>query len=50
MTEFSFQEFIEDYDNFEKKVYDLDRRLGAILCQGFEDCAGLESVFKVIIK
>ncbi|XP_071813348.1 dynein beta chain, ciliary-like isoform X2 [Apostichopus japonicus] len=42
------KEFIEDYDNFEKKVYDLDRRLGAILCQGFEDCAGLESVFKLL--
>lgn len=41
------QEFAEDYDNFEKQVFDLDRRLGSILCQGFDDCAGLESVFKV---
>ena len=41
------QEFADDYDNFEKQVFDLDRRLGSILCQGFDDSDGLESVFKV---
>ncbi|XP_072167681.1 dynein beta chain, ciliary [Diadema setosum] len=42
------QEFLDDYEEFEKKVFDLDRRLGAILCQGFDDCCGLEAVFKML--
>ncbi|XP_077979817.1 dynein beta chain, ciliary-like [Glandiceps talaboti] len=42
------QEFLDDYELFQKQVYDLDRRLGAILCQGFDDCSGVESVFKLL--
>nr|P39057.1 RecName: Full=Dynein beta chain, ciliary [Heliocidaris crassispina]BAA00827.1 dynein beta-heavy chain [Heliocidaris crassispina] len=42
------QEFLEDYEEFEKKVFDLDRRLGSILCQGFDDCCGLEAAFKML--
>ena len=44
---FLWQEFLDDYNVFEKQVYDLDRRLGSLLCQGFDDCSGLESIFKV---
>ncbi|XP_071797739.1 dynein beta chain, ciliary isoform X1 [Asterias amurensis] len=42
------QEFLDDYNVFEKQVYDLDRRLGSLLCQGFDDCSGLESIFKML--
>ncbi|XP_070581054.1 dynein beta chain, ciliary-like isoform X2 [Ptychodera flava] len=42
------QEFMEDYEIFTKQLNDLDRRLGAILCQGFDDCSGVESVFKLL--
>ncbi|XP_071954573.1 dynein beta chain, ciliary-like [Antedon mediterranea] len=42
------QEFVDDYSIFENQVYDLDRRLGSILCQGFDDCSGLESTFKML--
>ena len=43
------QEFLHDYEVFENQVLDLDRRLGAIICQGFDDCGGLEGIFKVNI-
>lgn len=40
-------EFMNDYEKFESSIADLDRRLAAIICQGFEDCSGLESAFRV---
>lgn len=40
-------EFITDYTNFNNKVADLDRRLATIICQAFDDCSGLEAVYKV---
>ena len=43
-----FQEFPNDYDNFKRSIADLDRRLASIVCQGFDDCSGLESIFKLI--
>jgi len=36
-----------DYADFRRKIGDLDRRLASILCQAFDDCCNLESVFKV---
>ncbi|XP_077869744.1 dynein beta chain, ciliary-like [Saccoglossus kowalevskii] len=42
------KEFLDDYEIFQKQVYDLDRRLGAILCQGFDDCSAVEAVFKML--
>ncbi|CBY35186.1 unnamed protein product, partial [Oikopleura dioica] len=36
------------YMLFKNKLYDLDRRLGAVLCEAFEDSASVESMFKLI--
>lgn len=41
--------FMEDYDNFNAAIGDLDRRLATIVCQGFDDCSGPESCFRVIV-
>lgn len=38
-----------DYEDFQRKIRDLDRRLAFVLCQAFDDCCNLESVFKVRI-
>ena len=35
------------YQNFLDKIGDIDRRMATIVCQGFDDCSGLESTFKV---
>lgn len=32
---------------FLDKISDFDRRLATIICQGFDDCSGIESVYKV---
>lgn len=39
--------FLLDYETFQRNIQDLDRRLASILCQAFDDCSNLESVFKV---
>nr|CAI5828900.1 unnamed protein product [Callosobruchus analis] len=39
---------IKDYDAFNEKCEDLDRRLAAIFAQAFDDCYNLESIFKMI--
>lgn len=44
---FPLQEFEEDVRQFKLKVDDIDRRLGAIFCQAFDDAYGLEHAFKV---
>ncbi|XP_076453714.1 LOW QUALITY PROTEIN: dynein beta chain, ciliary-like [Babylonia areolata] len=41
-------EFLEVYENFQERIGDIDRRMGTIICQGFDDCSGLESTFKLI--
>ncbi|KAF5902959.1 dynein heavy chain 9, axonemal, partial [Clarias magur] len=41
-------EFEADLAEFEWKVKDTDRRLGAIFCQAFDDASGLEHAFKVL--
>jgi dynein heavy chain len=42
------KEFVNDYHEFNSFVLDLDRRLSAIICQAFDDCNGLNSIFKLI--
>lgn len=39
--------FLQDYNVFQSRIWDLDRRLAAILCQAFDECYNLEAVFKV---
>jgi dynein heavy chain len=42
------KEFDTDMSKFQAKIEDLDRRIGTILCQGFEDCTGLHACFRLI--
>lgn len=44
---FPLQEFEKDVRQFKLKVDDIDRRLGAVFCQAFDDAYGLEHAFKV---
>ncbi|XP_058791425.1 dynein beta chain, ciliary [Phymastichus coffea] len=40
--------FVQDCKKFSEAIVDLDSKLAAILCQAFDDCANLESTFKLI--
>lgn len=40
-------EFDEDFKGFQTRILELDMKLAAILCQAFDDCHNLESIFKV---
>lgn len=40
--------FNQDFALFQQRILDLDMKLAAILCQAFDDCHNLESVFKLI--
>ncbi|XP_059610636.1 dynein beta chain, ciliary isoform X2 [Phlebotomus argentipes] len=40
--------FKEDFVKFQERILELDLKLAAILCQAFDDCHNLESVFKLI--
>ncbi|XP_065078949.1 dynein beta chain, ciliary [Ochlerotatus camptorhynchus] len=40
--------FKEDFVKFQDRILELDLKLAAILCQAFDDCHNLESVFKLI--
>lgn len=42
------QEFIDDYNKFQERISDLERRLATVICQGFNDCSGLQSCFKLL--
>ncbi|XP_051576917.1 dynein axonemal heavy chain 11 [Myxocyprinus asiaticus] len=42
------QDFEKDCEGFQEKVADFDQRLSRILCLSFQDCSGLESVFKLV--
>ncbi|XP_051721899.1 dynein axonemal heavy chain 11 [Ctenopharyngodon idella] len=42
------QDFEKDFSSFQENVADFDRRLSSILCLAFQDCSGLESVFKLV--
>ncbi len=46
--DYQLQEFHDDYERFETRVNELDRRLGDIVCQAFDDCVNIESMFKVL--
>lgn len=37
-----------DFTDFQERILELDMKLAAILCQAFDDCYNLESVFKLI--
>lgn len=39
--------FNNDFAEFQNRILELDMKLAAILCQAFDDCYNLESVFKV---
>ena len=41
------ESFTADCRKFNDSITDLDCKLAAILCQAFDDCGNLESVFKV---
>ncbi|XP_060515880.1 dynein beta chain, ciliary [Cylas formicarius] len=40
--------FLSDFETFKRKIFDMDMKLAAILCQAFEDCSNLDSIFKLI--
>ena len=44
----SSSEFNVDLGIFHEKIADLDRRIGTILCQAFDDCSGVYSCFRLI--
>ncbi|XP_030057583.1 dynein axonemal heavy chain 11 [Microcaecilia unicolor] len=46
--DFNSMEFEKDYIDFKDKILDFDRQLGSILCLAFNDCSGLEAVFKLL--
>ncbi|XP_025057963.1 dynein heavy chain 9, axonemal [Alligator sinensis] len=41
-------EFEQDASNFKQQVEDMDRRLGTIFCQAFDDASDLEHAFKLL--
>lgn len=43
----SLQEFEKDVSEFNQRVEDLDRRLGTVFTQAFDDAPALEHAFKV---
>lgn len=43
----SLQEFENDVSEFNQRVEDLDRRLGTVFIQAFDDAADLKHAFKV---
>uniref|UniRef100_A0A6P7G4P0 Dynein beta chain, ciliary-like n=1 Tax=Diabrotica virgifera virgifera TaxID=50390 RepID=A0A6P7G4P0_DIAVI len=40
--------FIADFEDFTHRIFEMDMKLVAILCQAFDDCSNLESIFKLI--
>ncbi|XP_076651244.1 dynein beta chain, ciliary-like [Halictus rubicundus] len=44
------ESFTVDCQKFNEAITDLDSKLAAILCQAFDDCGNLESVFKVLAQ
>ncbi|NXP09467.1 DYH17 protein, partial [Thinocorus orbignyianus] len=38
----------KDFEEFQKKIQDADRRLATIICQGFDDCNCLASAVKLV--
>ena len=42
------QSFIQDYEHFKSRTFELDRKLGAVLGRAFDDCLVTESIFKLL--
>ncbi|XP_063312141.1 dynein axonemal heavy chain 9 [Pelobates fuscus] len=42
------KEFEDDVLEFKLSIQDMDRRLGAVFCQGFNDASGLEHAFRLL--
>ena len=42
------ESFINDYEKFKTKTFELDRKLGAVLGRSFDDCLVTESIFKLL--
>jgi dynein heavy chain len=42
------KKFLRDYEKFNSKLFNLDRKLGAILSRAFEDCTESQSVFRLL--
>uniref|UniRef100_A0A4W3K7X4 Dynein axonemal heavy chain 17 n=1 Tax=Callorhinchus milii TaxID=7868 RepID=A0A4W3K7X4_CALMI len=40
--------FAEDYETFQIKIKDFDRRLGTIICLGYDECADILSTVKLL--
>ncbi|KAJ3090810.1 hypothetical protein HK102_002597 [Quaeritorhiza haematococci] len=48
VLDLSIHDFEKDLRGFHQIIGDLDRRIGTILCQGFDDCSGLHSCFRLL--
>ena len=42
------ESFINDFEKFKTKTFELDRKLGAVLGRAFDDCLVTESIFKLL--
>ncbi|KAI9142914.1 dynein heavy chain and region D6 of dynein motor-domain-containing protein [Paraphysoderma sedebokerense] len=40
--------FLNDVSRFKEIVADLDKRIGTILCQAFDDCSGIHACFRLL--
>lgn len=43
-----FQTFVKEFNQFHSRIDDMDRRLGSIVYQAFDDCTGTETTFKLL--
>ncbi|KAJ3158178.1 hypothetical protein HDU86_003133 [Geranomyces michiganensis] len=48
LLDLNLNEFDTDLAAFHDKIADLDRRIGTILSQSFDDCSGLNSCFRLL--
>lgn len=48
ILDLSSDAFTNDLNHFHELITDLDRRIGTILNQAFDDCAGLYSCFRLL--
>nr|KAJ3421855.1 hypothetical protein HK105_002054 [Polyrhizophydium stewartii] len=48
VLDIALPDFNVDRGKFHEKITDLDRRIGTILCQAFDDCSGLYSCFRLL--
>ena len=42
------ESFVNDFQKFKTKTFELDRKLGAVLGRAFDDCLVTESIFKLL--